>query len=240
VAYPPLVADKDLKKRLLETLVASQDRERELEKLSDDVRTDPERWTAKDHVAHLAHWRRHAAEVLAAVHAGSPPPGSGDVDALNAAVHAANLARPAVEIAEEARASYAELARAIEDCLDEELIGPRQGRDGAVWEVVPPNGHMHVAEHLVFWHEAHRDDRAAEQAQLWSLEVQEAAFTDPRSRSFGTYNLACYYARNGRSAEALPHLKRSFELNPDLKEWARTDKDLDRVRDDPALRSILV
>jgi tetratricopeptide (TPR) repeat protein len=108
-----------------------------------------------------------------------------------------------------------------------------------VWEVVPGNCHLHVAEHLVFWYEAQGDDRAAEQAQLWALEVQEAAFSDPRSRSFGTYNLACYYARNRRAAEALPHLKRSFELNPDLKEWARQDKDLDRVRDDPALRAIL-
>ncbi|HVD45748.1 MAG TPA: maleylpyruvate isomerase N-terminal domain-containing protein [Candidatus Limnocylindria bacterium] len=233
------MAEKDLKKRLLETLVAAQDRERELEKLVDDVRTDPERWTAKDHVAHLAHWRRHAAEVLAAAHGGSPPPSAGDVDGLNAEVHAANLARPAVEVAEAARASYAQLARAIEDCSDDELLRPREGREGAVWEVVPGNGHMHVGEHLVFWYEAQGDDRAAEQAQLWTLEVQETAFTDPRSRSFGTYNLACYYGRNGRAAEALPHLKQSLELNPGLKEWARADKDLDRVRDDPALRAIL-
>jgi len=58
------MADKDLKKRLLETLVASQDREQELDRLCDDLRADPERWTAKDHVAHLAHWRRYAARVL--------------------------------------------------------------------------------------------------------------------------------------------------------------------------------
>ena len=234
------MAEKDLKKRLLETLVAAQDRERELEKLVDDVRTDPERWTAKDHVAHLAHWRRHAAEVLAAVHAGSQPPSAGDVDADNAEVHAANLARPAVEVAEQARASYAQLARAIEDCTEQELLLPRPGREqDKVWEVIPGNCHMHVGEHLVFWYEAQGDDQAAEQAQLWTLEIQEAAFSDPKSLSFGTYNLACYYARNSRAAEALPHLKRSFELNPDLKEWARQDKDLDRVRDDPALRAIL-
>jgi tetratricopeptide (TPR) repeat protein len=235
------MAEKDLKKRLLETLVAAQDRERELEKLVDDVRTDPERWTAKDHVAHLAHWRRHAAEVLGAARAGNPPPSSGDTDEMNATVHAANVARPAVEIAEQARASYAVLARAIEDCTEEELLLPRPGREqDKLWEVIPGNCHMHVGEHLVFWYEAQGDDRAAEQAQLWTLEVQEAAFTEPRSLSFGAYNVACYYARNGRAAEALPHLKRSFELNPDLKEWARIDKDLYRVRDDAELRAFLV
>ena len=235
------MAEKDLKKRLLETLVAAQDRERELEKLVDDVRTDPERWTAKDHVAHLAHWRRHAAEILSTVRAGGAPPSAGDTDEENAEVHAANLAVPGVEVAEQGRVSYAELARAIEDCTEEELLLPRPGREkDKLLEVIPGNGHLHVGEHLVFWHEAHGDDRAAEQAQLWTLAVQEAAFTEPRSLSFGTYNLACYYARNGRAAEALPYLKRTFELNPDLKEWARADKDLDRVRDDPELRAILV
>jgi tetratricopeptide (TPR) repeat protein len=234
------MGEKDLRKHLLQTLVASQDREGELEKLCVDARPDPERWTAKDHVAHLAHWRRYAARVLTAVHTGSPPPAADDVEGVNAKVLAANRERPAEEVKEDARVSYAELARAIEDCSDEELMRPRPGREqGAVWEVVPPNGHLHLGEHVGFWHEAHGDQPAADQAQVWMLEVHEAAFSDPRSVASGAYNLGCYYARNGRAAEALPHFKRSFELHPDLKEWARTDKDLDRIRDEPELRTIL-
>ena len=238
--YPRRVAQKDLKKHLLETLVASQDREQELEKLCDDVRSDPERWTAKDHVAHLAHWRRYAGKVLTAVHAGSPPPRADDVEGVNAEVQAANRERPAEVVKEDARITYAELARAIEDCSDEELLGPRPGREqDAAWEVVPPNCHLHLGEHLGFWHEAHGDQQAADQAQVWMLEVHEAAFSEPKSRAFGTYNLACYYARQGRAAEALPHLKRSFELHPDLKEWARTDKDLDPIREDPEVQGLV-
>jgi hypothetical protein len=239
--YPPSVAESDLKKRLLQTLIASQDRERELEQLCDDVPSpDPERWTAKDHVAHLAHWRRYAALVLAAAHTGGAPPSADDVDGVNAEVQAANRGRPAVEVKEVAGTSYAELAKAIDDCSDEELMKPREGRaGGAVWEVVPPNGHLHLGEHLGFWYEAQGDERAAEQAQLWTHQVHEAAFTDPRSLSFGAYNLGCWYARLGRAAAALPHLARSFELQPELKEWARKDKDLDRIRDEPEVRAIL-
>jgi tetratricopeptide (TPR) repeat protein len=234
------VADKDLKRHLLETLVASQDRERELEKLSDDLRTDPERWTAKDHVAHLAHWRRYAAQVLIAARTGSPPPKADDVDGVNAEVQAANRERPAEEVKEDARITYAELARAIEDCSDDELMKPRPGREqDAAWEVVPPNGHLHLGEHLGFWYEAHGDQRAADQAQVWMLEVHQAAFSDTKSQASGTYNLGCYYARHGRAVEALPHIKRSIELNPDLKEWARTDKDLDPIREDPELHFLL-
>jgi tetratricopeptide (TPR) repeat protein len=235
------MADNDLKKRLLQMLVAAQDRERELENLCDDARPDPGQWTAKDHIAHLAHWRRHAAQVLNAARTGAPAPNAEDVDAVNADVEAANRDRPAEAVKDDARASYAELARAIDDCSDEDLMKPRPGRESAkVLEVVPGNGHLHVGEHLGFWYEAHGDHRGAEQAQLWTLEVHEAAFTDAKSRSFGAYNLGCYYARHGRAAEALPHLKHSLELNPELKEWARSDEDLDPVRNDPQVQAILV
>ena len=131
---------------------------------------------------------------------------------------------------EDARTSYAELARAIEDCTDEELLRKREGRDGLVWEVVPPNGHLHLGEHLAFWHQAHGDEPAAEASQLWMLGVHEAAFSEAPERAFGAYNLGCYYAKLGRSADAVPHLARSFELHPDLKAWALKDKDLDRIR----------
>jgi hypothetical protein len=134
------MAERDLKKHLLETLVASKDREKELERLCDDLPSpDPDLWTAKDHVAHLAH----------------------------------------------------------------------------------------------------DDEPAAEASQLWMLGVHEAAFSEDRSRAFGAYNLGCFYAKLGRAADALPHLTRSFELHADLKTWGRTDKDLDRIRQDPALQAAL-
>jgi tetratricopeptide (TPR) repeat protein len=234
------VAEADLKQRLLQTLAASAERESELHRLSaEPAGDDPSEWSAKDHVAHLAHWRRHAAQVLTAVRSGSPVPDAVDIDTLNAAVHAANRGRPADDIREDALASYAELARAIDDCSVQDLLKTRAGRDMLVWEVVPPNGHLHLGEHLGFWHQAQGDESAAEAAQTWMLGVHEAAFTDPRSRAFGEYNLACYYARQGRAADAMPHIKRSFELNPELKEWARQDADLDRIRDEAELRSIL-
>jgi tetratricopeptide (TPR) repeat protein len=234
------VADRDLKKRLLQTLAASAERESELHRLAGDrPPADPGEWGAKDHVAHLAHWRRHAGHVLTAVRTGGEPPDPGDVDTLNAEVHAANKGRSADDIKEDALASYAELARAIDDCSDADLLKPRPGLETAAWEVVPPNGHLHLGEHLGFWHLAHGDVQAADQAQKWMLEIHEAAFTDPRSRSFGEYNLACYYAKQGRATDAIPHIKVSFELNPTLREWALKDPDLDGIREKPELRAIL-
>ena len=48
------------------------------------------------------------------------------------------------------------------------------------------------------------------------------------------YNLACYAAMAGQRAEALEHLRRAVAGDPAVREWARTDTDLDPIRDDPA------
>jgi hypothetical protein len=47
------------------------------------------------------------------------------------------------------------------------------------------------------------------------------------------YDLACYAARQGRGDEALDHLCAAVESQPKYLEFARTDPDLDSIRDDP-------
>jgi tetratricopeptide (TPR) repeat protein len=48
------------------------------------------------------------------------------------------------------------------------------------------------------------------------------------------YNLACFEAQGGRRAQALEHIGRAAELEPEkIRKWAADDKDLDSIRDDP-------
>ena len=48
------------------------------------------------------------------------------------------------------------------------------------------------------------------------------------------YNLACFEAQGGRRAQALEHIRRAAELDPEkIRKWAADDKDLDSIRDDP-------
>jgi len=57
---------------------------------------------------------------------------------------------------------------------------------------------------------------------------------DPTSE----FNLACAYALTGRKQDALEHLRRAVELDPEFRDNARTDSDLDSVRDDPEFSAI--
>ena len=48
------------------------------------------------------------------------------------------------------------------------------------------------------------------------------------------YDTACFESLAGRREDALEHLRRALEADPSLREHARTDTDLDAIRDDPA------
>jgi len=64
-------------------------------------------------------------------------------------------------------------------------------------------------------------------------------FPEPKAVAATTYNLGCFYVRVGRDDEALFRLRHAFELDPSLKENARKDPDLDRIRNHPELGELL-
>jgi tetratricopeptide (TPR) repeat protein len=47
------------------------------------------------------------------------------------------------------------------------------------------------------------------------------------------YNLACAEARLGETEAAIEHLRVALERQPELAELAKTDEDLESIRDDP-------
>jgi hypothetical protein len=47
------------------------------------------------------------------------------------------------------------------------------------------------------------------------------------------YNLACFEAQTGDTEAAVEHVTRAFELDPKLREHAKSDTDLDPIRDRP-------
>jgi tetratricopeptide (TPR) repeat protein len=53
------------------------------------------------------------------------------------------------------------------------------------------------------------------------------------------YNVACFESLAGRHAEALEHLRPALELSEDLRELAKTDSDLDPIRDEPAFKELV-
>jgi tetratricopeptide (TPR) repeat protein len=210
--------------------------------VDDSAPSQPGRWTAKDNLAHLSAWRLTAASELEAVRTGNAAPTSvkEDIDENNAKVYEATRHQRAVSVLDEARRSWATLAAAVDACTEAELLKPRIRRpEQAAWQVIPGNTFFHIAEHLGYWHTERGEAAAAEAAAIWAHDLANKNFPDDRQRGTADYNLGCFYAVRGRAEEAIPYLRSGIELNPSLREWARTDTDLDEIRSAAELVQLL-
>ena len=230
-----------MKKKLQRLIEAARDREAaELLPMVDDTPpSGPGKWTPKDHLAHLTAWRLVAVDELDAVRTGRRPQSVSDVDDVeNAKIYKRTHRRPAAALIDEGSNSWAELSAAVEDCTREDLAKPRPHHaDQPAWQAVPGNGYFHLAEHLAYLHTERGDHASAESAAKWAHEM--AVTADARGRATADYNLACFYAARGRAEEAMPLLRSGLKLRPDLRDWAKKDKDLDPIRSTPELAKLL-
>jgi hypothetical protein len=236
------VTEASLRDRLLQTLDAAQEREAVLLALCEDTPAAEEgRWTAKDNVAHLNTWREHATRTLHAVRSGQPVEGPFDdsqIDGRNAEIYEAHRRDSADEVRAASAATYVALKASVAACTDDELRSERPN-GGAVWRVIPGNGHAHVAQHVSSWLAEHDDPAGAEETALWAFTLETELFPEPADKAVADYNLACFYARNARVEEALPLLGLALRSQPDLREWAMNDPDLAPIREDPRVQSLV-
>ena len=146
----------------------------------DDAPPPARQWSAKDNLAHMAVWREHAAAILEGSRTGSEVRSwSGDIDAENERILEETRALSAAQVRERVRTSWEALSDAVEACSEEVLLSPRRAYpDRKTWQVVPGNTHLHLAEHLGYWHREHGDEAAAEAAAKWADELHRAAFPD--------------------------------------------------------------
>jgi tetratricopeptide (TPR) repeat protein len=210
--------------------------------VDDSLPVEPGRWTAKDNLAHLSAWRLTATAELDAIRTGNQAASSvsEDIEQSNAKVYEATRQQPAAQVLDEARSSWATLTAAVEACTEEDMMKPRIRRpEQPAWQVIPGNTYFHIAEHLAYWHSERGEDTAAEEAAIWAHDLASNTMPDARQRGTADYNLGCFYAVRGRVNEAIPYLRSGIEQNPSLREWARTDTDLDPIRSAPELVRLL-
>lgn len=240
--YAERMTEASLRDRLQQTLDAAQEREEVLIALCDDSpAAEAGRWTAKDNIAHLNTWREHAAHTLDSMRVGAPLEGPFDdseLDGRNAEIYEAHRHDTSEAVRAASAATYAALKKAVAACTDDELRRERP-TGGAVWRLVPGNGHAHVAQHVSSWLGEHGDPAGAEATALWAYTLETELFPDPEDRAVADFNLACFYARNARVEEALPLLGSALHSQPDLRAWARNDPDLAPIREDPRVQSLV-
>jgi hypothetical protein len=98
-------------------------------------------------------------------------------------------------------------------------------------------GSPYRPEGYELWAPLHPLYQAGEHAAVADRAAEVLADDPPYAALY--YNFACAASLAGRPDEALVHLRRGFELNGELREWARQDSDFDALRGDPRFQELL-
>lgn len=196
----------------------------------------PDRWAARDHVAHLAYWRQWLADRLDAELRDEPQPELESWETLNAKLFEERRHRPWPDVLADAERSHVALGACIERLTDEDLVtsGRFDWMDGRpLHDAVMGSAYEHLQLHLAQYQIERGDLPEARRIHERSVARVVDAETPPALKGLVLYNLACFHCLHGELALARANLERALELDPTghLAKFARTDPDLAPLRD---------
>jgi tetratricopeptide (TPR) repeat protein len=194
----------------------------------------PEHWSAKDHIAHMTFWREQLNLRLRAILRHETPVGAENYEQLNPIIFERHRLRPWPEILAESDDAYDELIALTEQLGDDDLTAfGRFDWIPAGWPLYTAymgNCYEHAAQHLAqYYLDRHDLAQALRTYEAWVERVVQAAAPDAL-KGYVQYNLACYYATHAAEEQAATTVRRALTLHPPLREFARTDPDLEAVR----------
>lgn len=203
----------------------------------------PERWSARDNLAHSTAWLKHFVKNLAAVRAGQEPEAvSHDYDATNAQIFTAHQFEAWEQVTAELKETYASLDRQLAglseaDMLRTDFFPWSNGR--ALWKSIAGNSTLHPLLHLVYY--LAQAGRPVEGLAVYesAQPYLESLSEESAWRGELTYDLACVLAQAGDPQRALALLPAAFDGSPELKSWASQDSDLASLWDNESFKKLV-
>ncbi|MGA3353472.1 MAG: hypothetical protein ABSD85_09850 [Acidimicrobiales bacterium] len=199
-------------------------------------------WAGLPIVAHDTEFKHQQVQRLEAVRKSEPPPDFPETDHRSADAYRHYAEQSAAAVAQASDLTTRALIDEVLSACDEDLLDHSRhpwlaGRQ--LWLQVVVRGFWHPMGHLGEYYLAHaRPDRAVD------LQGRAVALADLLSapepvQGMASYNLACAQARAKRPAAALETLGLAIRLNPQLRDNARRDADLEVLRENGRLEALV-
>jgi tetratricopeptide (TPR) repeat protein len=197
-----------------------------------EAQGEPDRWSPKDAIAHLAAWKARLVRNLEALALGESPVRHDDYEAINAREFEVYRDASWPEILDTALTVNQRLVEQIEGTSEAQLEAAFRD-ERTVRQAIVLTAYTHPVNHLgrVYLdrgdveHATHLQEEAA--AKLGALDAS------PSWQGTVRYNLACHYALIGETERAINGLREALELNPRLTEWSKEDPDFECIREEP-------
>ncbi len=192
-----------------------------------------ERWAPKDHFAHLATWAAYQARRLEALGTGNTPTQPADNDT----VFLERRDDPWETIWANFMQALDDNSTALMRVSDDELTALLpNGR--SLFSLTLNNTYLHPVAHLAQIYEERGDGATAERLQQEAVATIDHHFGKEEQYANAVYNLGCYYALRGRSADAIAQVREALAINPKLADLAKEDADLVSLHDLPEYQAL--
>jgi tetratricopeptide (TPR) repeat protein len=202
----------------------------------------PQRWAAAPLVAHNTEFKQQQLQRLDAIGNGETPPVFAEINHGSEAVYRHYSELSAGVVRDANRQVSQALVAAVHTTSDEDLLDPSRnpwlgGRK--LWLQIAVRGFWHPTGHLGEYYCARGQAARAVDLQERAVAVGLELRAPDETRGMACYNLACAQARSGHLDEALDALSEAIQLNSDLYANASRDADLEILRQDERLESLL-
>ena len=198
-------------------------------------------WSVKDLVSHLNYWRGSVLARLQMVQRGETPFSTSNYLEMNDQNFEATRYLTWAETLEDSERTFDELVSIVSSFSEQDLTEPQryEWRKGEpLWTFIRGNAFDHPEAHIAQYYFDHGDRARALAMQRELADLTMQVDPSPHSRGTAIYNLACFLALNGETAEAIKNLRESFVQRPDLIEFSNEDSDLNALRELPEYQAL--
>ena len=197
-------------------------------------------WSAKDTIAHIAHWYKVMAEDLTGPR-DKPAVDYGDFKKVNDKIFHEHESQTWAEVLALLNQSINQVTAQLITFTTKELTDPKEflwTNGMPLWRWVAGIGYNHAVGHLGEFYRTRGQAGHAVHLAKRSMHMLNDLIDDPAWHGINNYNIACAYSRSDESVKAIPFLKTAFKENPKLKEWALKDDDLSAIRELPGFKAL--
>ncbi len=197
-------------------------------------------WSAKDTIAHIAHWYTVMVKDLAGPR-DKPTADYGDFKKINDKIFHEHESQSWQEILALLSQSVNQVTAVLITFTAKELTDPGEfhwTNGMPLWRWVAGIGYIHAVGHLGEFYRARDQAGHAVHLAKRSMHMLNDLIDDPSWHGINNYNIACAYSQAGEGEKGIPFLKTAFKENPKLKDWALKDEELSALRKSPGFKTL--